>query len=126
MKIAAYIFIAILFAWGAYSGLTKEPEARPMSASSMTEQQRDAHDSAIILKHLGAYGVERVEIGYGYDSIKVHLKAKSSDQYVSDKASDIKDAIRDILENNRADLTLEKEPGDYYVYIYGKDAHLIN
>jgi hypothetical protein len=126
MKKVAYIFIAILFAWGAYSGLTKKSEARPMSASSMTEQQRNDNDSAVLLKHLSSYGVERVEIRYGYDAIKVHLKAQSSAQYISDKAADIKNAIPDIIERNRADLTLEKEPGDYYIYIYGKDGHLIN
>ena len=126
MKIAAYIFIAILLAWGAYSGLTKEPEARPMSASTMTEQQRNEHDSVVLLGKLKPYGVERVEIRYGYDAIKIHLKAQSSAQYISDKASDIKDAIPGIIESNRADLTLEKEPGDYYIYIYGKDGHLIN
>jgi hypothetical protein len=121
-----YAIIAIVLIGTVWNALSEKSEAKPMVATGMTEKQRNTNDSAILLEELSSYGVERVEIRYGYDAIKIHLKAKSSDQYVSDKASDLADAIPDIIENNRAELTLEKEPGDYYIYIYGKDGHLIN
>jgi hypothetical protein len=125
-NVIGYAIIALILIGTAWSTLSETSEAKPMMATGMTEKQRNTNDSAILLEELDGYGVERVEIQYGYNAIKVYLKAKSSDQYISDKASDLKDAIPNIIERNRADLTLEKEPGEYYIYIYGKDGHLIN
>jgi hypothetical protein len=125
-NIIGYAIIALILIGTVWSTLGETFEAKPMMATGMTEKQRAEHDSAIMLEELNGYGVNRVEIQYGYDAIKVYLKAKSSDQYISDKASDLKDAIPNIIERNRADLTLEKESGEYYIYIYGKDGHLIN
>jgi hypothetical protein len=126
-NLLGYTIIALILAGTVWSTLSEKSEAKPMMATGMTEKQRDENDSEILLDELrSSYGVERVEIQYGYDAIKIYLKAKSSDQYISDKASDLKDAIPGIIERNRADLTLEKEPGAYYIYIYGKDGHLIN
>jgi hypothetical protein len=125
-NVIGYAIIALILIGTVWSTLSETFEAKPMMATGMTEKQRDTNDSAILLEELSGYGVERVEIQYGYDAIKIYLKAKSSDQYISDKASDLKDAIPGIIERNRADLTFEKEPGEYYIYIYGKDGHLIN
>ena len=125
-NLIGFIIIAIVMIGTVWNVLSAKPEAKPMLATNMTEAQRGDNDNAILLDELETYGVNDVAIGYKYDSIKVYLDAKSSDQYVSDKALDIEDAIPEILIRNRAKLTLEKDADQYHIYIYGKDGHLIN
>jgi hypothetical protein len=118
------VIIGLLVIFGIYAVISPaQEEVQPMSAANMTEEQRADNDSAVLLSEL--QDVDRVEIKYSVDAIKVYLTDKSSAQYIATKAEAIKDEIVEVIEKRRADLTFEKEPTDYFVYVYGSDGRLI-
>lgn len=117
------LVIAFLVFYGVYSFFWSEPEAQPKSAEGLTEEQRASNDVPVLMSEID--NVEEIEIDYGVDGIIVYLTQKSSDQYVSETAQDVEDAIRKAIDSRRADLTLEKEAADYFVYVYGSDRSLI-
>jgi hypothetical protein len=117
------LVIAFLVFAGIYAMFAQNNEVQPKSAKRLTEEQREANDVAVFMSEVS--GVEQIEIKYGVDGIKVYLTQKSTDQYVAAKAEAIEDTIVDVIENRRADLTFEKDPTDYFVYVYGSDGRLI-
>jgi hypothetical protein len=116
--------IGLLVIFGIYAVISPQKETHPKSAAGLTEEQRADNDVAVLLSEV--HGVEQIEIKYGVDGIKVYLTQKSSEQYVSNTAQEVDATIREAIEKRRADLTLEKDSDDYFVYVYGSDRHLIN
>lgn len=109
------------------AGLVKKvTEVDPKSALNMSKHQREDNDNQVLLEQLQQYEVEKVEIDYTSDTIKVYLAAESVEQYVDDKAKDVIDIVPVILEDNRAELTLEKDSNDYSISVFGKDGRLID
>lgn len=106
--------------------INKVTEEDPKSALNMSEQQRGDNDNQILLEQLKQYEVDKVEVDYKRDSISVYLIAESGEQYVDDKAKDVIDIVPFILEDNRAELTLEKDSNDYSISVFGKDGRLID
>lgn len=119
--LAIVIVLSVIGAWTAFS---PDKEANmPLSAENMTVQERSKNDETVLLNDLRTYDVERVEINYSVDAIKLYLTQQSTAQYIDDKVEKAINALDDSLLRNKSDLTLEKE--SYYYYIYSKDGRLL-
>ncbi|WP_127485955.1 hypothetical protein [Neobacillus mesonae] len=124
-NVIGFAILVIILLGTLWGGIVESNAPQPLSAANMTEKQRSDNDKNVLMKYLKEYDVEKIDVDYKYDSITLHIKAKSSDQYVSDKAAKIKRDARDILEERRAELTLEKDSHKYMIIVIGKDGHVI-
>lgn len=103
---------------------TGESEAQPMSAAGMSVEDRTENDSAVIEKAIRKHGeVELVAIDYSGKVITVHSGRESTEQYAREHGEDIVKTIRETLESERSNLTLEADT--YNVIVYGKDNSII-
>jgi hypothetical protein len=119
-----FIFLGILVAVGVINAVANINEATPMSADGMTVEERAQNDVEVLTAELADFDVESIEINYDKDAIKVYISRPSTEQFVDEHASDIESAINLALEDRKADLTLEKE--SYNIFVYSEDGSLIN
>lgn len=119
-----FIFIGILFAIGIVSVISNINDSEPMSAEGMAVEERNNNDTRVLIEELSDFDIDRVEINYSSDAIKVYINRPSSEQYIDNYANEILSTIITTIDTRKSDLTLEKE--SYNILIYSEDGKLIN
>lgn len=120
-KLIAFLIVISLI-WPIYLIVNRADE--PMAAAEMSAEERGENDSAVLMEELAPQNiVDDVEIDYDYKSISVYLDILRSQQYASNTADDIEDAVDEALDDRRGDLTIEES---YSVYVYDQKGRRIN